>query len=136
MDLSERDAGQGEGRVAEQRGPIYGAVTRREQQANAVIAKFLPEWREGCPILTHGALSGPCAVPLGGGGHDVGLTARACSGVYSGAMSTPDQADQSARPRPAGQPGGVSSPAPVRVVVIEDEPTITRAIADRLTAEG
>ncbi|PMC76612.1 response regulator transcription factor [Brachybacterium sp. UMB0905] len=29
-----------------------------------------------------------------------------------------------------------SSPAPVRVVVIEDEPTITRAIADRLTAEG
>ena len=26
--------------------------------------------------------------------------------------------------------------APVRVVVIEDEPTITRAIADRLTAEG
>src|SRR5690625_7527551 len=51
-------------------------------------------------------------------------------------MSTPDQADQSARPRQAGQSGGASSPAPVRVVVIEDEPTITRAIADRLTAEG
>lgn len=29
-----------------------------------------------------------------------------------------------------------SSTPPVRVVVIEDEPTITRAIADRLTAEG
>ncbi|MGY5764920.1 response regulator transcription factor [Brachybacterium sp. DNPG3] len=29
-----------------------------------------------------------------------------------------------------------SSSAPVRVVVIEDEPTITRAIADRLAAEG
>src|SRR5699024_9723435 len=39
-------------------------------------------------------------------------------------------------PRQAGQSGGASSPAPVRVVVIEDEPTITRAIADRLTAEG
>ncbi|MBP2383822.1 response regulator transcription factor [Brachybacterium sacelli] len=36
-------------------------------------------------------------------------------------MSTPDQA---------------ASSTPVRVVVIEDEPTITRAIADRLTAEG
>ncbi|MGP5051883.1 response regulator transcription factor [Brachybacterium alimentarium] len=37
-------------------------------------------------------------------------------------MSTPDQAQSSA--------------PPVRVVVIEDEPTITHAIADRLTAEG
>jgi len=136
MDLSERDAGQGEGRVAEQRAQIYGAATTREQQANAVIAKFLPEWREGCPILTHGPPSEPRTVPVGRADHDVGLTARACSGVYSGAMSTPDQADQSARPRQAGQSGGASSPAPVRVVVIEDEPTITRAIADRLTAEG
>ena len=38
-------------------------------------------------------------------------------------MSTPDQTSS-------------SGTAPVRVVVIEDEPTITRAIADRLTAEG
>src|SRR5699024_11954558 len=83
-----------------------------------------------------GALSVPCAVPRCGREQAAGLTAVACSGVDSGAMSMPDQADQSARPRPAGQPGGVSSPAPVRVVVIEDEPTITRAIADRLTAEG
>ncbi|GAA1483367.1 response regulator transcription factor [Brachybacterium fresconis] len=49
------------------------------------------------------------------------ITEDAGAAVYSGAMSTPDQA--------------ASSP-PVRVVVIEDEPTITRAIADRLTAEG
>src|SRR5690625_1309090 len=111
MDLSERDAGQGEGRVAEQRAQIYGAATTREQQANAVIAKFLPEWREGCPILTHGPPSEPRTVPVGRADHDVGLTARACSGVYSGAMSTPDQADQSARPRQAGQSGGASSPA-------------------------
>src|SRR5690625_2776039 len=88
MDLSERDAGQGEGRVAEQRAQIYGAATTREQQANAVIAKFLPEWREGCPILTHGPPSEPRTVPVGRADHDVGLTARACSGVYSGAMST------------------------------------------------
>lgn len=44
-------------------------------------------------------------------------------------MST-SRAD-AARPVP---PSG--APAPTRVVVIEDEPTITRAIADRLAAEG
>lgn len=49
------------------------------------------------------------------------LTVDAGAAVYSGAMSTPDQA---------------AAAPPVRVVVIEDEPTITRAIADRLTAEG
>lgn len=64
------------------------------------------------------------------------LTAGARPGVYSGAMSTPDQEEQFARPAPAGQSGSAPSSAPVRVVVIEDEPTITRAIADRLTAEG
>ena len=38
-------------------------------------------------------------------------------------MSTPDRSS-------------AADSSPVRVVVIEDEPTITRAIADRLTAEG
>jgi two-component system phosphate regulon response regulator PhoB len=38
-------------------------------------------------------------------------------------MSTPDRST-------------AADSSPVRVVVIEDEPTITRAIADRLTAEG
>lgn len=38
-------------------------------------------------------------------------------------MSTPDQ-------------NAAPGTAPVRVVVIEDELTITRAITDRLTAEG
>ena len=38
-------------------------------------------------------------------------------------MSTPDRSTS-------------ADSSPVRVVVIEDEPTITRAIADRLTAEG
>lgn len=42
---------------------------------------------------------------------------------YSEAMAIPD---------PTAAPGT----APVRVVVIEDEPTINRAITDRLTAEG
>ena len=55
--------------------------------------------------------------------------ARPCPGfrgllgvaVYSGAMSTAETPESS---------------TPVHVVVIEDEPTITRAIADRLSAEG
>src|SRR5699024_9640739 len=136
MDLSERDAGQGEGRVAEQRAQIYGAATTREQQANADIAKFLPEWRGGCPILTHGPPSEPRPVPVGRADRDVGVTARACSGVDSGAMACTDKADPPARRRQAGQSGGAPSPAAVRVVVIEDEQDITLTIAERLTAEG
>src|SRR5699024_1302725 len=111
-------------------------ATTREQQANAVIAKFLPEWRGGCPILAHGPPSEPRTVPVGRADHDVGLTARACSGVYRGAMSTPDQADQSARRRQAAQRGGACPAGGVRVVGIEREPPITPAIAERLTAEG
>ncbi|GAA1332981.1 response regulator transcription factor [Brachybacterium rhamnosum] len=48
--------------------------------------------------------------------------------VYSDAMPTPDL--------PAPSSSSAPGADPVRVVVVEDEPTITRAIADRLTAEG
>lgn len=43
-------------------------------------------------------------------------------------MSTPDSTAPSSSPTAGADP--------VRVVVVEDEPTITRAIADRLAAEG
>lgn len=48
-------------------------------------------------------------------------------------MSTPESSAVSGAASASG-PGGPESP--VRVVVVEDEPTITRAIADRLAAEG